>query len=299
MTHKTRAQPQASVAPSRQHHRQSVHRERNRWWIYVILVVGCVGMLYPLAWMLLNSFREDSQIFSNPTGLPTVFDLRNYVAAWFATTPAFGYFFINSFIVCALAILGNVASCSLAAYAFARLRFPLRGPLFAIMLLTLMLPAHALLVPQYTLYFNLGWIDTFLPLVVQKFLATDAFFIFLMVQFIRGIPRELDEAARLDGCGAWAIYRRVILPLLQPALVTTVIFTFIWTYNDFFSQLIYLNSPGRLTVPIGLRTFVDSSGGSYAQLLAMSVLTLVPTFVVFMLFQRRLVDGISTTGLKG
>lgn len=285
-----------SAQPSLPPKRYTVAR---KWWIYAILIVGCVVMVYPLVWMLINSFREDNQIFTNPTGLPSIINFRHYVSAWFATNPSFGQYFINSFIVCLLAIVGNVASCSLAAYAFARLRFPLRRLLFAIMLMTLMLPAHALLIPQYTLYYSLGWIDTFAPLVVQKFLATDAFFIFLMVQFIRGIPAELDEAAVLDGCGMWAVYRRIILPLLQPALVTTVIFTFIWNYNDFFSQLIYLNSPEKLTVPVGLRNFVDSSGGSYAELLSMSVLSLVPTFIVFLVFQRRLVEGISTTGLKG
>ena len=196
-------------------------------------------------------------------------------------------------------MVGNVLSCSLAAYAFARLEFPFKRPLFAIMLLTLMLPAHVLLIPQYVLFVKFGWVNTYLPLIVPKFLATDAFFIFLMVQFIRKIPRELDEASSIDGCNTFGTFWHVVLPLLQPAIVTTIIFTFIWTYNDFFSQLIYLTSPDSLTVPVGLRTLVDSSGGAYGQLLAMSVLSLVPTFLVFLFFQRRLVEGISTSGLKG
>jgi multiple sugar transport system permease protein len=277
----------------------SQQRLRRRWWIYAILIVGCLVMLYPLAWMLIGSFRDDRQIFSDPTGLPSSLNPLHYVEGWNATTPAFGRYFINSFLVCLGAVVGNVIACSLTAYAFGRLRFPGKRVLFAIMLLTLMLPAHALLIPQYSLYFNLGWVNTYLPLIVPKFLATDAFFIFLMVQFVRRIPRELDEAATIDGCGFFRIYWNVVLPLLQPALLTTVIFTFIWTYNDFFSQLIYLSTPDTLTVPIGLRSFVDSSGGSYAQLLAMSALSLIPTFVVFIVFQRRLVEGISTSGLKG
>jgi multiple sugar transport system permease protein len=274
-------------------------RDRCAWGIYAVLIVGAIFMLYPFIWMVLNSFRTDQEIFSNPTALPTRLTPDNYVQGWISTTPSFTRYYLNSFIVCAGAVIGNVTACSLTAFAFARLHFPLKRVLFTIMLLTMMLPAHALLIPQYVLYVNLGWVNTDLPLIVPKFLATDAFFIFLMIQFIRKIPRELDEAARIDGAGSFTIYRRIVLPLLQPALVTTVIFTFIWTYNDFFSQIIYLTDPDSLTVPVGLRGMVDSSGGSYAQLLALSVLSLVPTFTIFLLAQRRLVEGISTTGLKG
>jgi multiple sugar transport system permease protein len=147
----------------------------------------------------------------------------------------------------------------MAAYAFARLEFTAKKFWFAIMLLSIMLPIHVVIVPQYILFSNLGWINTLLPLVVPKLLATDAFFVFLMVQFIRGIPRELDEAARIDGCGTASIFLRIILPLMLPALATTTIFTFIWTWNDFFSQLIYLTDPHMYTVPVALRSFVDST----------------------------------------
>jgi multiple sugar transport system permease protein len=267
--------------------------------IYAVLIVGAILMIYPFVWMVLSSFRSDQEIFSNPAALPSKINFDNYIEGWTATTPSFTRYYINSFIICAGAVIGNVFACSLTAYAFARLRFPLKNLLFTIMLLTLMLPAHALLIPQYVLYVNLGWVNTYLPLIVPKFLATDAFFIFLMIQFIRKIPRHIDEAATIDGAGSFDIYRYVILPLLQPALITTIIFTFIWTYNDFFSQIIYLTAPESLTVPVGLRSMVDSSGGSYAQLLALSVLSLAPTFTVFLLAQRRLVEGISTSGLKG
>lgn len=266
---------------------------------YAILIGGAVLMLYPLVWMVLGSFKSDEEIFSNSAALPSGWNFANYTNGWVATTPSFTRYFVNSFIICLGAVIGNVLACSLTAYAFARLEFPLKRILFAIMLLTLMLPSHALLIPQYVLFVNMGWVNTYLPLIVPKFLATDAFFIFLMVQFIRKIPRELDEAATIDGCSSFRVFRSIIFPLMQPAIVTTIIFTFIWTYNDFFSQIIYLTSPESLTVPVGLRTLVDSSGGSYGQLLAMSVLSLVPTFLVFLFFQRRLVEGISTSGLKG
>jgi multiple sugar transport system permease protein len=274
-------------------------RGRAGWGVYAVLVAGALLMIYPFVWMVLSSFKSDEEIFSNPAALPTHFGLDNYIQGWTSSNPSFTRYFVNSFVICLGAVIGNVLACSLTAFAFARLRFPLKGLLFTIMLLTLMLPSHALLIPQYVLYVRLDWVNTYLPLIVPKFLATDAFFIFLIIQFIRTIPRELDEAATIDGCSTFAIYRHIIFPLLRPAIVTTIIFTFIWTYNDFFSQLIYLTSPQSLTVPVALRSLVDSSGGAYAQLLAMSVLSLVPTFIVFLAFQRRLVEGISTSGLKG
>ena len=266
---------------------------------YGVLIGGAVIMVYPLLWMLMSSIKTDQEIFSNPAALPSHFDLGNYFSGWFATNPSFTQYYINSFMICLGAVIGNVLACSLTAYAFARLEFPFKRTLFTIMLLTLMLPSHVLLIPQYVMFARLGWVNTYLPLIVPKFLATDAFFIFLMVQFIRRIPRELDEAATIDGCSSFRIFTSIIFPLLQPALITTIIFTFIWTYNDFFSQLIYLTSPESLTVPVGLRTLVDSSGGAYGQLLAMSALSLIPTFIVFLIFQRRLVEGIATSGLKG
>jgi multiple sugar transport system permease protein len=168
------------------------------------------------------------------------------------------------------------------------------------MLGTMMLPMQVTLIPQYTLFFNLNWINTFLPLIIPKFLATDAFFIFLMVQFIRSIPRELDQAAMMDGANPGQIYLRIILPLMRPALITTTIFTFIWTYDDFFSQFVYLNQNAKYTVPIGLTLFLDkTSGSSYGAMFAMSTLALLPTLICFLVFQKRLVEGMATSGMKG
>jgi multiple sugar transport system permease protein len=185
------------------------------------------------------------------------------------------------------------------AYAFARLRFPLRRFFFAIMIASLLLPSHVLIVPQYVLFKFFGWIDTPLPLLMPKILATEAFFVFLMIQFMRTIPRDLNEAAKVDGCTPYSVFRHVILPLARPALVTTAIFSFIWTWNDFFSQLIYLSSPQNLTVPLALRSFLDASGQSaWGEMFAMSIVTLVPVVAVFVVFQRRIVAGMAHTGLK-
>ena len=268
---------------------------------HVLLIAGALLMLYPLLWMISASLKPAAEIFTTLDLVPAHPTLSNYTDGWTGLGQPFTGFFLNSIALCALAVLGNLCSCTLAAYAFARLRFPLRRLFFALMLLTIMLPFHATIVPQYILFKALGWVGTFLPIVVPKFLAVDAFFVFLLVQFIRTIPRELDDAARIDGAGQFAIFSRVVLPLTVPALATTAIFTFIFTWNDFFSQLLYLGSTVQsFTVPVALRTFIDvTSGSAWGQLIAMSLLSLVPIFGFFLAFQRLLLEGISTTGIKG
>jgi multiple sugar transport system permease protein len=266
---------------------------------HLALIAAAIGMLYPVLWMLSSSFKPEAEIFADYSLWPRDFSLHAYIEGWNGLQVSFTRFFLNSVLVSSLAVMGNVLACSMAAFAFARLDFAFKRTLFAIMLLTIMLPLHATLIPQYILFQKIGWVNTILPIVVPKFLAVDAFFIFLMVQFIRGIPRELDEAARIDGCGKASIFLRIILPLMVPALATTTIFTFIWTWNDFFSQLIYLTDPHMYTVPVALRGFVDStSSSSWGSMFAMSVVSLVPVFLAFLFGQRFLIKGIATTGIK-
>lgn len=268
--------------------------------LHVLIGLGALAMVYPIVWMFAASLKEDSAIFSEMGLLPPVFDFANYVEGWNGLGEPFSTFFLNSFLIAGLAVCGNLISCSMAAYAFARLRFWARAFWFAVMLGTIMLPYHVTLIPQYTLFFELGWVNTYLPLIVPKLLATDAFFIFLFVQFIRGIPPELDQAAKIDGAGPGRIFLQIVLPLLRPALVTAAIFTFLWTYNDFLSQLIYISERRLYTIPLALRAFLDSSGHSaWGPMFAMSTLSLVPLIVIFILFQRQIVEGVATTGLKG
>ncbi|MEJ3652658.1 carbohydrate ABC transporter permease [Actinomycetes bacterium KLBMP 9759] len=266
---------------------------------HTVLIAACLVMIYPLLWMVVSSFRPDDLIFRQPGLWLTSLDPANYREGWSALTRPFSVYLANSAVVALGAIIGNLVSCSMAAYAFARLEFRGRKVLFGIMLLTIMLPFHVVVVPQYILFSQFGWVNTFWPLIVPKLLATDSFFVFLMVQFIRGIPRELDEAARIDGAGHPRIFLMIILPLMTPALATTAIFTFIWSWNDFFTALIYLTSPDMFTVPVALRAFVDSTGStSWGSLFAMSIVTLAPVFLAFLVGQRFLVKGIATTGIK-
>jgi multiple sugar transport system permease protein len=267
---------------------------------HLLLIVSGLFMLYPLLWMVSSSLKPEELIFREPGLIPTAVTAENYTQGWDALMHSFGYYLWNSAVITSLAVIGNLVACSLAAYAFARLEFPLKKMWFAIMLGSIMLPHHVTVVPQYIVFAKIDWINTIWPIVAPKFLATDAFFIFLMVQFIRSIPRELDEAASIDGCGFFGIYGRIILPLMAPALVTTAIFTFIWTYEDFLLPLVYLSDMNLYTVPQGLRLFMASTGESaWGPLMAMSLVSLVPVFVIFLVFQRLLIEGISTTGLKG
>ena len=263
-----------------------------------LIIVGGI-MIYPLLWMIASSLRPNDIIFREPGILLETLETGNYTDGWNALSNPFGVYLVNSAVVVLGCIIGNLVACSMAAYAFARLNFRFKKPAFALMLLTIMLPFHVVIVPQYIMFSKIGWVNTFWPLIVPKLLATDAFFIFLMVQFIRGIPTDMDEAARIDGAGHARIFGQIILPMMVPALATTTIFTFIWTWNDFFSALIYLTDPDMFTVPVALRAFVDAtSESSWGSLFAMSIVSLLPVFIAFLVGQKFLVKGIATTGIK-
>ncbi len=286
------------MAPAPSKERTRAERTR-RLITHIGLIAFGLMMLYPLLWMLSSSFKPTEEIFRAPGLIPETFTPGNYTEGWNALQFPFHHYLLNSAVVVAGAIVGNLIGCSMAAYAFARLEFRGKRLFFAVMMATIMLPIHVVIVPQYILFAELDWINTFLPLIVPKLLATDGFFIFLMVQFIRGLPRDLDEAARIDGCGHVRIFFQIIMPLSLPALATSAIFTFIWTWNDFFSQLIFLTDPSMYTVPVALRTFVDStSQTSWGPLFAMSIVALGPVFGFFLAGQRYLVKGIATTGIK-
>jgi multiple sugar transport system permease protein len=269
---------------------------------HVFIVSLGLLMIYPVVWMIVSSFKPNNMIFSNPGLIPTTVTIENFISGWkgYAGT-SFGSFFGNSLAMCAIAIIGNLISCSMAAYAFARLKFAGKNIWFAIMLITLMLPAHVTLVPRYIMFNNFGWVGSYLPILVPKFLAVDAFFVFLLVQFIRGLPKEVEEAAIIDGCGKVGVFLRIILPLAAPALVTTALFTFLWTWDDFFNHLLYLTRPDTFTVSRALRTFIGDAGAvsNWGGALAMSTLSIVPAFILFFSLQKYFVQGISTTGIKG
>lgn len=260
-----------------------------------------VVVLYPVVWTIGASFKPSEDIVGALNLFPTDPITDNYrrLADGIADIPIWK-FFLNSAYISVGSVIGVVASCSLTAYAFTKVRFAGRNIMFAVMIGTLLLPYHVLIIPQYVMFQKLELINTFTPLLIGKYLATDAFFVFLMVQFMRGLPKELDEAARLDGCGHLRIYWSVVMPLCRPALITSAIFTFIQAWNDFMGPLLYLNEPDKYTVSMGLRMFIDQDAvADYGGMIAMSLVALLPVLAFFLAFQRYLIDGMATSGLKG
>ena len=258
-------------------------------------------MIYPLLWMVMSSFKESSSIFRESYRLiPDTIHFENYINGWKGFGGyTFGVFFSNSFLIAIIATIGAVFSSAIIAFGFARLHFRGQGFWFSCVMLTMMLPFQVIMIPQFLIFKQLGWVNTILPLTVPYFFG-QAFFIFQNMQFIRGIPAELDEAARIDGCTYYGIFLRIILPLIKPSIVTTAIFSFMWRWDDFFGALLYLNSPAKYTLSIALKMFSDpSSQSDWGSMFAMSTLSIIPIFLIFLFFQKYLVEGISTEGLKG
>ncbi|MFE2583642.1 carbohydrate ABC transporter permease [Streptomyces sp. NPDC059378] len=284
-------------------HRPAVSRRRAgslAWHLGSLLVLAVV--LYPVLWVIGASFKPSKDILGSLELFPAKPVMDNFTGlADGIADVAIWSFFQNSLLYALGAVAGVLISCSLTAYAFAKIRFAGRNLLFTLMIGTLLLPYHVLLIPQYVMFQKMELINTYVPLLLGKYLATEAFFVFLMVQFMRNLPKELDEAARLDGCGHLRIYWSVVLPLCRPALITSAIFTFINAWNDFMGPLIYLNEPGKYTVSLGLTMFRDSDGlaSNYGGLIAMSLVALLPVLLFFLAFQRYLIDGMATSGLKG
>jgi multiple sugar transport system permease protein len=273
-----------------------------RWWLYHILVGGfAILMLYPVIWLLMSSFKPSDTIFVTAKSLiPDPWIFTNFVEGWKGIGGnSFGVFIKNTAILVVITLIGQVISSAFIAFGFARLEFKGKAIWFGIMMVTLMLPHDVLMVPQYIIFSKLGWLNSIKPLAVPAYFG-HPFFIFLLVQFIRTIPRELDEAAIIDGCNTFKIFTNIILPLIRPALATTAIFSFYWTWESLLGPVLYLNSPSKYTVSMALNMFLSNETVSnWGAMFAMSVVTLIPVFLIFFIFQRQVVEGISTSGLKG
>ncbi len=273
--------------------------------LYLVLITGAAIFMFPLFWLVATSLKPERDVFLFPPNLiPTKFEWVNYPEA-LAQFP-FLRSFLNTMIIVIGVEIGRLLSCSLAAYGFARLRFPFRDQLFIVVLCTMMLPYQVTLLPQYLVFRDFGWLDTFLPLTVPSFFATNAFFIFMLRQFFRTIPTEYDDAAEIDGCSPLGIYWHIILPMSLPALGAVAIFTFMGEWNDYFAPLIYLNTPENHTLAIALNSWQQAHHSNptnrprpYSQIMAVATLiTLVPV-IVFFLAQRYFIQGVVITGVKG
>ncbi|MEF2070291.1 carbohydrate ABC transporter permease [Consotaella aegiceratis] len=265
-----------------------------------LLVVGFI-MLYPLIWLIGASFKNNTEIFNNPGFIPTHPTLEGYVKGWQTSTPyTFARFFWNTFLIIAPKVVGTAISCTLVAYGFARFDFPGKKALFSILIALLLLPNVVTRIPQYILFRDLGWLDTFLPLWVPSAFAGDAFFVFMVVQFLRALPSDMEEAARVDGANSLQTLIYIVVPMLAPAIISVCLFQFMWTMNDFLGPLIYISSVEKFPVSLALKLSIDTTEAfDWNRILSMSVLALAPALIVFFLAQKYFIEGISAGGVKG
>lgn len=281
---------------------QSKRRKRNseiiqRILIYGLLLAGSIVFILPFLWMVSTSLKPSQEVFTFPPNLiPSRIVWQNYIDGW--TILPFGTFLTNSLIVTTANVLGNLISCSLVAFGFARLRARGREFLFILVLATLMIPREVTIVPTFVLFSRVGLVNSLWPLILPAWFGYP-FFIFLLRQFFMSIPRDLDEAARIDGASIWQVFTQIILPLSRPALATVAIFAFIGNWNNLLDPLIYIRSQELYTLALGLNLFRGQNFTAYNQLMAVSILTLLPVLVVFFVAQKLFVQGVALTGMGG
>ncbi|AZN42931.1 carbohydrate ABC transporter permease [Paenibacillus albus] len=267
---------------------------------HIILIVFSFLFVFPLLWLVSTSLKTDLQVFIVPPELiPKPFVWKNYLDLW--TYFPYFQFLKNTVLVVVLSVAGVLVTAPIAAYAFARLRWPGRDFFFLILLGTMMLPSQVTLIPLYLLFSKMGWINTFMPLWVPNWFGGGAFFIFLIRQFLMSIPKDLEESAFIDGAGYTRIYTNIMLPLIHPVLTTVAIFQFMGSWNDFIGPLIYLNDQSKFTLSLGLRIFQQQSSqsqGEIGMMMAATAITVVPVIIFFFLAQRKFIEGVVLTGLK-
>ncbi|WP_019678889.1 carbohydrate ABC transporter permease [Ruminococcus flavefaciens] len=270
--------------------------------IYLLLTAVAVIMLYPLLWLVGASFKTNEEIFSSVWFMPKSLGTEVYKNAWDTVTPyTMGHYFINTFMIIIPKIAFAVISSILVAYGFARFDFPMKHLFYVILICGMLMPSIATVMPLYRMWSRLGLIDTYIPLTVPALFAGEGMFVFILIQFFKGIPKEFDEAARIDGCGTMKTLFFVLVPCIRPAVVSIVVFTFLWTMNDFLTPLIMIQSVEKYPLSLALRLSVDSTGQGYEQskILAMSVIGLIPSISVFAIAQKKFISGITAGGLSG
>lgn len=270
---------------------------KKNWWIYLILVMMCFICIFPFLWMLRSSVMSDKEIFAMPIQwLPKELKLENYAEAFIALP--FGRYFLNSALITVLNVVGSIFSASFAAYGYTRFNFKGKKFFFGVLLSTMMIPYTVLMIPQFIGWSAVGAVDTYLPLIVPAFFGS-AFNIFLVRQFYMGIPKAYDEAALIDGANYLQIYFKIILPASKPALCSIGVFSFMNSWNDFMGPLLYINSPEKKTISLGLQYFIGQYTQQWNLLMAAACVTIIPMIAVFFFAQRYFIEGITFSGLKG
>lgn len=269
--------------------------------VYLILTITALIMLYPLLWLIGASFKSNREIYGSVWFMPENFDFEVYVNAWKTNTGyTMGHYFLNTFAVIIPKTVFAVISSVLVAYGFARFDFLLKKFFFAMLMGGMFMPAIVTVMPMYMLWGKLGFLDSYIPLTVPSLFACEGMFVFMLIQFFKGLPKELDEASHIDGCGTLRTLFYVLLPCIKPAVISVAVFNFLWTMNDFLNPLIFINSTEKYTLSLALRTSVDSTGQGYEEckVIAMSVIGLIPSVAVFAVAQKKFISGITVGGLS-
>lgn len=279
-----------------------MRRNRKNAAAYTALIVIGIVMMYPLLWLFFATFKDNKELFGKMTLLPEHFSFSAYKEGW-KGSGQFTYltFYVNTFKLVLPTVLFTVASTGIVAYGFARFQFPMKKILFMLMISTLMLPDAVIMIPRYVVFNKFGWIDTYMPFWAPAVLACYPFLIFQQIQFMRSIPRELDESAYMDGCNPFWVYVKILAPLMKPAMFSVVIFQTLWRWNDYFNNLIYISSVKNYTLSLALKMSIDSQGAStpWNQVLAMSFVSLIPPILLYFFAQKYFVEGITAGGVKG
>jgi oligogalacturonide transport system permease protein len=269
---------------------------------YIFLVAVGVIMVYPLVWLFFSCFKTNQELFGTLTFLPDRFSMDGFINGWKGSGQfTYGTFYRNTFLQVLPTVLFTVLSTGLVAYGFARFRFPMKKFLFLLMISTMMLPSSVITIPRYVMFNTFGWNDTYMPFWIPALLATYPFFIFMQIQFMRGIPRELDESAYVDGCNPFVTYVRIIFPLMKPAIFSVIIFQFLWRWNDYYNNLIFISSTKKYAISLALKMSIDSTGGvtEWSNVLSMSFLSMIPPTLLFFFAQKYFVEGITAGSVKG
>lgn len=276
-------------------------KERKKILSYLIIVIVGVVLLYPIIWMFFAAFKTNEEIFNSTGLLPKSFSFQNFIDGWNGSGGvSYAKYFLNTFVLVIPVTLLTVASSTLVAYGFARFNFRGKKLFFAVLVATLMLPNSVIIVPRYTMFAKMGWVDTYLPFYAPALLACYPFFVYMLIQFLRGIPRDLDESAYIDGCGTFRTLTSIILPLMKPSLFSAALFQFMWTYNDYFNQLIFISSGKKFTISLALRLSLDAeSVVNWGKMMAISFIAVCPLIILFFAAQKYFVEGIASSGIKG
>ncbi len=291
-----------AAAAANEENERTIRREKiNAAIRYTVLIIVGFLMLYPLLWMFTAAMKPNHEIFSSMSLIPSEWSLEGFINGWKTGTEfTFGHYIINTFLYVLPKVFFTVVSSTIVAYAFARFEIPFKKFWFATLIASILLPQSVLLIPQYIMFREMGLLDSYLPLYLPLAFATQGFFVFMLVQFLRGVPTDMEEAAMIDGCNSFQVLWHVVVPVIRPAIISVALFQFMWSVNDFLGPLIYVSSVEKYPIALALKMSIDvTEGAKWNEILAMASIAIIPSIVVFFMSQKYFIEGAASSGIKG